>query len=91
MAIMINIPVNTVGRQPLPMVFLPKLPIPLPFALPFGLAELLLDLLVLDFDASDFGERFVAPLPFALRFSELIAFLAILPPDTDKKRVVSIR
>lgn len=83
---MINNPDNTVGRQPLPMATFPKLPEPPLFVLPFGLPELLLDPLVLDFDASALGERFSVPLLFALCFTELISFLAILPPYTDEKR-----
>ena len=86
MAIVINNPVNTVGRHPLPMETFPKLPPPRPFVLPFGLAELLLDPLLLDFAASAFGERFVAPLPVVPRFLELLSFCAMVPPNCVKKK-----
>jgi len=72
------------------MLTFPKLPEPLLFLLPFGLAELLLDPLLLDFVAFALGERFTVPLPFVLCFPVLVSFLAILPPDTNKKRAESL-
>ena len=89
MAMVINKPVNTVGRQPLPMATFPKLPVPLLFGLPFGLAELLLDPLALDFPASAFDARFVSPLPVLLCFSDLLSFLAMVPPVTTLTNIAN--
>ena len=86
MATVINNPVNTVGRHPLPMETFPKLPEPLLFLLPFGLAELLLAPLLRDFAASAFGDRFVAPLPVVPRFLELLSLGAMVPPNGVKKK-----